>query len=140
MKHKLSCIKYTIKEASEKKFDHPEKLFEALKGDFNPIAEELYVLIMNNGFNVIDKVLIAKGTHNAMIVTPKDILTPVLLASGCNIILAHNHPSGDTQPSEDDIVFTRKVMKACEVMGIALADHIIYTSKDYLSFKKEGLM
>jgi DNA repair protein RadC len=97
-------------------------------------------LIINNANKVIDKHLVCKGTSNMLTVTPADILRPVLMTGGNSIILAHNHPSGDVSPSHEDITFTAKIKKACNIMAINLLDHLVYSSDNYYSFKKEGIL
>ena len=58
-----------------------------------------------------------------MSTSPKEIFRQVLLTSGTSFFLAHNHPSGCLEPSEEDIIFTQKVLSACKIMGIEMLDH-----------------
>jgi len=100
----------------------------------------MYLLILNIKNQVIDKYLISKGSYNSVLVTSADIITPVLKADGRNFALAHNHPSGSVEPSEEDIVFSKKIQKACEIVGLSFVDNLIYTPTDFFSFKQKGIL
>src|SRR3990172_10214139 len=90
----------------------------------------------------IDNLEISKGSINASIVDPKEIIKEATLRSASSIILVHNHPSGDAEPSPEDIETTKLVIQACELVGIKVLDHIIIgrNEGDYVSFAREGLM
>ena len=90
----------------------------------------------------IDNLEISKGSINASIVDPKEIIKEATLRSASSIILVHNHPSGDAEPSPEDIETTRLVIQACELVGIKVLDHIIIgrNEGDYVSFAREGLI
>lgn len=118
----------------------PELVFNCLKRDFNPMQEEMYLLTVDSQNKVIEKTLLAKGGTNVLYLAPSDIFRHVLLTASNRFVIAHNHPSGDTSPSEEDITFTGKVVKACKVMGLTLLDHVVYTSDKYYSFKAQGLI
>ncbi len=85
---------------------------------------------------------ISMGSISASIVDPKEIIKEATLRSASSIILVHNHPSGDAEPSPDDIETTKLVMQACEIVGIKVLDHIIIgrNEEDYLSFARAGLL
>jgi len=99
-----------------------------------------------NGFylNIKNQIVLSKnicvGAYNKLICTPGDVLTPALQENARNIILVHNHPSGDNSPSEEDLIFTRKIIKASKILGVFLLDHIIITQDSYFSFKKANLI
>ena len=90
----------------------------------------------------IENIEISKGSINASIVDPKEIIKEATIRSASSIILVHNHPSGDAEPSPEDIETTRLVIQACELVGIKVLDHIIIgrNEEDYVSFAREGLM
>lgn len=104
------------------------------------LQECLVVLGMNTGGNIILKHLVSKGGLNRLHCSPRDIIMP-LLHNGCDrAVLMHNHPGGTPGPSEEDIVFTRKVNSAFKVMGMTLLDHVIVAGEKWFSFKKEALL
>ena len=139
LKYKTQVKTYTLKVADSnnvEEISNPELLFKIVKKDFNPIQEEIYLLILNTRHTIIDKIMIARGALGQVAIQPADVLRQVLLTNGNRFILAHNHPSGNATPSEEDIFFTRKISKASEICGLLFLDHIIYTDKEYTSFKK----
>lgn len=107
--------------------------------------EKLYVIILNIKNKVIGYSLVSMGSLTASIVHPREVLKPAILASAASIIIIHNHPSGDPEPSLDDIEITKRISKSCAIMGINLLDHIILgfeadEFKGYYSFKQKGLI
>jgi DNA repair protein RadC len=97
--------------------------------------EQLLALYVNARYELIQKEIIALGSVNALRIEPKEIFAPALLTPCTTIILAHNHPSKNPSPSEDDIQFTRRVQEAGELLGVHLFDHLIITSTTYFSFR-----
>ncbi|HTE22113.1 MAG TPA: JAB domain-containing protein [Candidatus Limnocylindria bacterium] len=73
-------------------------------------------------------------------VHPREVFADPLNDRACSVIIAHNHPSGETTPSEADIKVTQQLVAAGQILGIPLDDHIIVTKDDYFSFKANGLM
>jgi len=102
--------------------------------------ENFVVLYLNARNQVIHKETISIGTLNASVVHPREVFQPAITKSAASIILAHNHPSGDTTPSDDDIELTKRIIKAGEIMGIEVLDHVIVSEKSHLSMKDKGLM
>ncbi|MCH7761159.1 DNA repair protein RadC [candidate division TA06 bacterium] len=102
--------------------------------------EHFIVFYLNTRNRVIQKETISIGNLNASIVHPREVFEPALRDSAASVILVHNHPSGDTTPSDDDIQLTRRMVKAGEIMGIEVLDHLIIGEKGYVSLKDQGLM
>ena len=102
--------------------------------------ENFVVLCLNARNQLIHKETIAIGTLNASIVHPREIFQPAISSSAASIILTHNHPSGDTTPSDEDIKLTKRMIKAGEIMGIEVLDHVIVSEKSCLSMKDRGLI
>lgn len=105
--------------------------------------KEIFSIILLDYRNkVIDNVELSKGSINASIVDPKEIIREATLKSASSIILVHNHPSGDTSPSRDDIETTKQVVEACKIVGIKVLDHIILgrNNNDSISFAELGLL
>lgn len=140
MKYKVKYQEYEFKIAEGEAIKTPKNLHKVLCEDYNPISEEMYLLVLNIKNKIINKYLIAKGSYNCLMSTPSDIFSMILKADGRNFVLAHNHPSGDTTPSTEDIEFTKKVSKASEIMGLNFIDHIIYTPDNYYSFRASGII
>jgi len=90
-----------------------------------------------NRINCVDEVSV--GSLNQSIVHPRELFKTALLSSAAAIILIHNHPSGDPDPSREDIEITRRIKDAGEILGVKILDHIIIGSS-YLSFVERGLL
>jgi len=104
--------------------------------------EFFHVIFLDIKNKPIHNIEISKGSINAAIVDPKEIIKEATLRSASSIILVHNHPSGEAEPSPEDINITDQTIRACEVMGIKVLDHIIVgrNQEDYYSFVKHGLI
>ncbi len=129
-----------IKIKGKKQIDNPEKIAEVLKSillaeDENDRKKEHFWAIGLNSRNIIEYVeLVSLGTINASIVHPREVFRLAMLKQATSIIISHNHPSGDSNPSEDDLAITKRLKNAGEILGIELLDHIII-GKEFYSFK-----
>ena len=83
----------------------------------------------------IKREIISVGSLNASLVHPREVFEPAVRNLAAQIILAHNHPSGDPEPSEDDITITKRLIEAGKIMGIEVVDHIIVVKNGFFSFK-----
>lgn len=102
--------------------------------------EHCYMIAMNSSCKVLGVFFISKGTVNVSLVTPRELYIRALLAGAVQIVLCHNHPSGNAIPSEQDIAITQKIKEAGEMININLADHIIIGNNSYLSFKEAKIL
>jgi len=100
------------------------------------------VILLDIKNKPIHNIEISKGSINASIVDPKEIIKEATIKSASSIILVHNHPSGDTEPSSEDINLTNRIIDACNLVGIKVLDHVIIGKniEDYYSFAKWGLI
>ncbi len=103
-------------------------------------TEESAMIILNRANEVIGYSKISSGGTASTVVDAKVIFTKALLSGAHSIILAHNHPSGNLQASEDDIKVTKQLVNAGRVLDIRVLDHLILTDKGYLSMADEHLM
>jgi DNA repair protein RadC len=99
--------------------------------------EEMHILYLNSQNEVIGIYQAFKGTQTSCTVNPADIIRPALLCSATKIIIAHNHPSGDCNPSKEDLTITKKIDDACEIIGIKLLDHIVIGDNKFYSIKEK---
>jgi DNA repair protein RadC len=84
---------------------------------------------------------ISIGSLNSAIIHPREVFKVAILSNAASIIIAHNHPSGDTTPSTEDINITNRLKECSKILGIELLDHIIVgNDDDFMSFKREGLI
>ncbi len=118
----------------------PRAVFESLK-DIRGLKKEHFIAIYLDTKNQeIAREVISIGTLNASIVHPREIFEPAIRNLAASIILVHNHPSGDTKPSEEDILVTKKLVDSGKLLDIHVLDHIIVSSRGYVSFKEKGLL
>ena len=97
--------------------------------------EHFVVLYLNARNQLVHKETISVGTLNASLVHPREVFKPAIEHLAASVILAHNHPSGDTEPSKADIELTGRLGDAGRLLGIELADHLIVTKTGFLSIK-----
>ncbi len=102
--------------------------------------ENFVVLLLDAKNNIIRYSKIHLGTVNSSIVHPREVFKEAISHSAVSCIIAHNHPSGDTTPSKEDLLVTQRLVEVGDLVGIQIVDHIIIGNNDYLSFKKESLM
>jgi DNA repair protein RadC len=102
--------------------------------------EHFLCLYLNARNQVIHKEVISIGSLSASIVHPREVFQVALNHAAASVILAHNHPSGDVSPSQEDIELTRRLVAAGEIMGIEVLDHIIIGSAEILSLREKGLL
>lgn len=102
--------------------------------------EQFRILLLNIRNKIIKEVLISQGSLTSSIVHPREVLKPAIQESASSVIFIHNHPSGDPEPSLDDIEITKRLAKACHILGIEALDHIIIGDGDYFSFKQKNLI
>ena len=102
--------------------------------------EEFAILCLNRANKVLGYAKISQGGLAGTVADPKVIFQVALKANASSIILAHNHPSGSTKPSQNDIDLTKKLKNAGQFLDLAVLDHIILSSEGYYSFADEGLI
>lgn len=113
-----------------------KRTFEYMR---NLEQEHVDVAYLDTKSNIISLRNIFKGSLNASVAHPREIFKDAVKLSAAKIMVAHNHPSGDPDPSPADITFTRRLMEAGDLMGIEVVDHII-VGEDILSLREEGFM
>ncbi|MEW6469081.1 MAG: DNA repair protein RadC [Bacteroidota bacterium] len=102
--------------------------------------EEFWILVLSRSNNVIRKERVSAGGVAGTVVDPKIIFKTALAHLGSGIVLAHNHPSGNLKPSEQDIRLTRNIREAGNLLEISVIDHLIVSNEGYYSFADEGLL
>lgn len=95
--------------------------------------EQLRGLYLNSRYQVVHEEIISSGSLTANIVHPREVFQPALEYGAVAVIIAHNHPSGSTEPTTDDLLATTQLKAAGKILGIDLLDHLIITSDSYVS-------
>ena len=102
--------------------------------------EQCRVMMLNTRSMLLAEKQLSVGTVNASLISAREIFLEALKCQAVYIILIHNHPSGDPHPSKEDILMTKRVWEAGELIGISLLDHIIIGDRSYVSLREENLM
>ena len=118
----------------------PEDVASLVQGRLKGKKKEYFLAVLLDTRNQLIKVAeISVGSLDSSIVHPREVFKEAISASAAAVIFVHNHPSGDTEASEDDIKLTKRLVEAGEIVGIDVLDHIIIGGKDHISMKREGL-
>lgn len=118
----------------------PDDVAGLVQGRLKGKKKEYFLaLLLDTRSHLIRVAEIAVGSLDSSIVHPREVFKEAVSASAASVVFVHNHPSGDTRASEDDIQLTKRLAEAGEIMGIDVLDHIIIGGKQYLSLKREGL-
>lgn len=119
----------------------PEDAIELLKNSLpSDNKEYFYVLSFDVRNRLIGYDRISEGSLSASVVHPRETFESAIKKHAARIIVAHNHPSGDTSPSKEDINITKRLFDAGKILGIELIDHIIFSKTSYFSFKEKNLI
>lgn len=100
--------------------------------------EHFLTLYLNARNVMIHKETVSIGSLNANIVHPREVFRPAIARAAAALILIHNHPSGDVTPSQEDLNLTARLVEAGRLLGIEVLDHVIVSSRNYLSFRSES--
>ena len=121
------------------KITGPSDVANVLRSKIGRSKQENFLAIYVDGANnVIETRIIFKGTLNSCVVHPREVFAPAFELRAAAVIIGHNHPSGNTEPSFEDISMTKKLSEAGNILGIEILDHVIFTKKGYYSFKSNG--
>jgi len=118
----------------------PHDAWEDLKDIRHNKKEHFVVFYLDTRNQQIKRETVSVGTLNANLVHPREVFERAIHCSAAQIIISHNHPSGDPAPSDDDIEVTKRLQEAGKILGIEVVDHVIVCDGCFLSFKCEGLL
>ena len=122
-------------------FDSAVKVVDYLMEDMRHLEQEqLRLLLLDTKCLLVHEKIMSIGTANSTIMSPREICREALLKDCTGFILVHNHPTGDPTPSRDDIVSTKRIKNAADLIGISLIDHIIIGDNTYISMNDSGLI
>ena len=140
-------ISALVKESSRNypeinRLDSPKKIVDMFNLAFNAkckAEEYIWLLALDKKCHLIGIFEISHGTVDSSIVTPREVFIRLCLCGATMFVLVHNHPSGETTPSQDDIKTTQRMKDSGKIMGIELIDHIII-GETYYSFNEAGII
>ena len=122
-------------------FTDPSSIAEYYMERLRHEEQELLICMMFDTKNhLLGDAQISRGTVNSALISPRELFLQALAFHAVHIILVHNHPSGNPEPSQEDIVVTRRVRGAGELIGISLLDHIVIGDHCYISMFEQGLI
>jgi len=121
------------------KYNSPEAIYGLIRDMSRLDREHFIALHLNGKNNVIAKETISIGTLQQSLVHPREVFKGAILNGSASIIVAHNHPSGDPSPSNEDIGMTARLKSAGELLGVKVLDHIIVGDGQYYTFTGEGV-
>lgn len=130
----------------KKRLTSPEEVYKILKSvlemenEVDRDKEHFWAIGLGsrNDIKYID--LVSLGTLNANLVHPREVFRLAVMKGVASVLVVHNHPSGDPNPSEDDLTITARLTKAGKILGVDVVDHIIIAGEKFISFKDEGLI
>ncbi len=122
-----------------KDLSNPKKVYELIKSKLKDYHKEhFYMIALNSRNHSITEVSV--GNLDSSIVHPREVFSEAIKNKAASVIFVHNHPSGDPEPSEDDLIVTKRLVEAGKIIGIEVNDHIIITKTSFFSFKDRKLI
>ncbi len=151
MKYHLRTVVWRFKESSEDLpglkaqrsviLRSPEDVFRSYADIFTGQVRERFLVIWLNASNkVIGFEVVTEGTLNCSLVHPREVFRGAIVATAASIIVAHNHPSGNPEPSAEDLEITKQLVESGKTIGIPVHDHIIIGENSYTSLAERGMI
>lgn len=144
--HRIECLREIIRrfhreQAGRVTVIHCPKDVFIYMADMQYLKQEQFrIVILNTKNKIVGQKIISQGTINMTAVSPREVFNVAIKNMAASIALVHNHPSGDPQPSTEDISVTDMIVQAGKVIGISVLDHVIIGKNAYCSFKEKGLI
>jgi DNA repair protein RadC len=118
-----------------------EEIWEAYRARLGALPQEVFVVVgLNNRNEALREEVVAKGTLSECLVSPREVFRPMIAEAAARVVAVHNHPSGDPEPSPQDVALTRRLAEAGELIGIPLLDHVVIGRRGYASLRDMGLL
>lgn len=131
----------TVRTANPCIIRSPQDVWQLLAPEMSFLQKEHFTcLFLNTKNHVIAKETISIGSLSAAVVHPREVFRAAIKRAAASIICAHNHPSGDTTPSQEDVQLTKRLTESGTIIGIEVLDHIIVGNDRFLSLKEQGLL
>ena len=141
-KFRETSLKYPeLQELPKKKITSPQDFYELFKPIFLEAAVEIFLVAWLSSSNrIIGFEKVSQGTLNASVVDPRAVFKGSIISNAAGIIIAHNHPSFNTEPSNEDISITKKLVECGKILEIPVFDHIIFAGEQFTSFVEKRLI
>ena len=118
----------------------PQDVWNELKDIRDNKKEHFVIFFLDTRNQEIKREIISVGTLNSSLVHPREVFEPAVKHLASHVIIAHNHPSGSSDPSEEDLNITKRLVESGKLLGIEVLDHIVVTPAGYFSFKEKKLI
>ena len=143
--HKIDVVSIRLVEEpplySSKELKNPCDVAELFQDFLKDCDREMFcILNLRTKGQVINLNVVGVGTLNSVLIHPREVFKSAILSNASNIILAHNHPSGNPEPSRQDMDMTKRLAEAGRLLGIEVLDHVIVSDDRYFSFREEKLL
>ncbi len=136
---KLQLVKEKSFLYSPRKITCPEDAQKLIRYLIDSSDREIFVVVALDTKNQpISANICSVGSLNASIVHPREVFKMAILSNAASIIIGHNHPSGDPNPSNEDIKITERLVEAGGILGVKIMDHLIVGDREFISFKERG--
>lgn len=140
-RYTISLVKESSEVYEHKRLTSSKDSFALLNNLFKSAdREQFFVVTLDNKLKPIGINLVSVGTLNLSLVHPREVFKMAILQNSAAVLLAHNHPSGDSQPSAEDITLTKRLVECGTLLGIRIMDHLIIGENRYYSFADEGAL
>ncbi|MDD2231598.1 MAG: DNA repair protein RadC [Sphaerochaetaceae bacterium] len=126
--------------SSRKQIRSPGDAFPLIRHYGDREQEHFITILLNGAHEVFSIKVVTVGLLNKTLVHPREVFSDPIRERACAVILAHNHPSGSLDPSEEDLAVTSEMVTAGRLLGIKVLDHLVFSSEDYVSLMESGLM
>jgi DNA repair protein RadC len=128
-----------LESSTNDRLTKPKEIYEYFNPEFENLHhEEFWIILLRRNLSVIKKERISVGGLHGTVVDITKIMKQVVEGEASSLVLAHNHPSGNLNPSAQDIDLTKRIIEACKLFGISVLDHLIITDSGFYSFADEG--
>jgi len=132
----LRVFERRLNNRSQTAFLCSEDIFKTYQTRMGDLRQEVFMSVgLNNKNEPIHEVEVARGTVSECLVNPREVFRPMISEAAARIVVLHNHPSGDSQPSKHDLAITRRLARAGDLLGIPLLDHVIIGANSYSSLR-----
>lgn len=123
-----------------KRVTSPKDVFPLIAHFADARQERFFTVSLNGAHEVIQTRIVSAGLINRTLIHPREVFSDALTDRACAVVVAHNHPSGQLEPSAEDREVTRRLREASGIIGIPLLDHLVFSPEGYFSFVEHGIL